>query len=224
MLRRNVVLLGLPPRVAIFYSRARRAAARSGDRWSLESATGPRSLALLLRAARGRRRVVEIGTGTAWTTAALALADHKRRVLSFDPTVWAERERYLRLAGPEATTRIQLVMGGGEGGPGELGWRPDMLFVDGSHDRDLTIRTFESWRPALLLNFTAQFSAGRELAAGVRSRCGSCVPRLPEPRVPRRERGDRGARVGGEGARRPVLLAGGVGSGLYPRLRCRSSS
>ena len=110
MLRRNVVLLGLPPRVAIFYSRARRAAARSGDRWSLESATGPRSLALLLRAARGRRRVVEIGTGTAWTTAALALADHKRRVLSFDPTVWPERDRYLRLAGPEAATRIQLVL------------------------------------------------------------------------------------------------------------------
>ncbi|TMK65860.1 MAG: class I SAM-dependent methyltransferase [Actinobacteria bacterium] len=148
MLRRNVVLLGLPPRVAIFYSRARRAAARSGDRWSLESATGPRSLALLLRAARGRRRVVEIGTGTAWTTAALALADHKRRVLSFDPTVWPERDRYLRLAGPEAATRIQLVTGGGEDGPGEFGWRPDMLFVDGSHDRDLTVRTFENWRPA----------------------------------------------------------------------------
>jgi len=148
-LRRNVVLLRLPPRVAIFYSRARRAAARSGDEWSLESATGPRSLALLLRAARNRRRVVEIGTGTAWTTAALALADRERRVLSFDPTVWPERDRYLRLAGPEAAARIELVEGGGEDGPGERGWRPDMLFVDGSHDRDLTIRTFESWRPAL---------------------------------------------------------------------------
>jgi len=149
MLRRNVVLLRLPPRVAIFYSRARRAAARGGDTWSLESATGPRSLALLLRAARGRRRVVEIGTGTAWTTAALALADHKRRVLSFDPTVWPERERYLRLAGPEAVSRIELVTGGGEEGPGDRGWRPDMLFVDGSHDCDLTIRTVESWRPVL---------------------------------------------------------------------------
>ena len=149
MLRRNVVLLRLPPRVAIFYSRARRAAASSGDTWSLDSATGPRSLAVLLRAARGRRRVVEIGTGTAWTTAALALADHKRRVLSFDPTVWPERDRYLRLAGPEAVSRIELVTGGGEDGPGERGWRPDMLFVDGSHDRDLTIRTFESWRGVL---------------------------------------------------------------------------
>jgi Methyltransferase domain len=25
----------------------------------------------------------------------------------------------------------------------------DMLFVDGSHERDLTVRTFEAWRAAL---------------------------------------------------------------------------
>jgi predicted O-methyltransferase YrrM len=148
-LRRNVVLLRLPPRVAIFYSRARRTAARIGDDWSLRSATGPASLALLLRLARGRREVVEIGTGTAWTTVALALADRERRVLSFDPTTWPERERYLRLAGPEARARIELVAGGGEDGPGERRRRPDMLFVDGSHDRDLTVRTFETWRAAL---------------------------------------------------------------------------
>jgi predicted O-methyltransferase YrrM len=148
-LRRNALLLRLPPRVALFYSRARRAAARTGDEWSLHSATGPLSLALILRLARGRRHVVEIGTGTAWTTAALALADRERRVLSFDPKVWPQRERYLRLAGPAVTARIELVAGGGEDGPGERGWRPDMLFVDGSHERDLTIRTFESWRPAL---------------------------------------------------------------------------
>jgi predicted O-methyltransferase YrrM len=148
-LRRNLVLLRLPPRVAIFYSRARRTAARTGDAWSLRSATGPESLAVLLRLARGRATVVEIGTGTAWTTAALALADRRRRVLSFDPVEWPERERYLRLAGPDAAGRIELVAEGGEDGPGERAWRPDMLFVDGSHDRDLTVRTFESWLPAL---------------------------------------------------------------------------
>jgi predicted O-methyltransferase YrrM len=147
--RRNAVLLRLPPRVARFYSRARRTAARTGDEWSLQSATGPEALALLLRLARGRRRVVEIGTGTAWTTAALALADRRRRVLSFDPRVWPERDRYLELAGPGARSRIELVAGGGEDGPGDRSFRPDMLFVDGSHERDLTIRTFESWRPAL---------------------------------------------------------------------------
>ena len=70
-------------------------------------------------------------------------------VLTFDPKVWPERDRYLRLAGADATGRIQLVEGGGEGGPRELGWQPDLLFIDGSHDRDLTIRTFETWRPAL---------------------------------------------------------------------------
>jgi predicted O-methyltransferase YrrM len=143
------VLLRLPPRVALFYSRARRSAARSGDDWSLQSATGPESLARLLRLARGRRRVVEIGTGTAWTTAALALADRERRVLSFDPKVWPERARYLRLAGPDAAARIELVEGGGENGPGGRDFTPDMLFVDGSHERDLTIRTVESWRPVL---------------------------------------------------------------------------
>jgi predicted O-methyltransferase YrrM len=148
-LRRNAVLLRLPPRVAIFYSRARRTAARSGDAWSLRSATGPESLAVILRLARGRRRVVEIGTGTAWTTAALALADGERQVLSFDPREWPERERYLRLAGARAVARIELVAGGGEDGPGERAWRPDLLFVDGSHERELTVRTFESWRPAL---------------------------------------------------------------------------
>jgi predicted O-methyltransferase YrrM len=148
-LRRNLVLLRLPPRVAIFYSRARRTAAQSGDTWSLHSATGPASLAVILRLARGRRRVVEIGTGTGWTTVALALADRERRVVSFDPTERPERERYLRLAGPEAEARIELVAGGGEDGPGERRWRPDMLFVDGSHERELTVRAFESWRGAL---------------------------------------------------------------------------
>jgi predicted O-methyltransferase YrrM len=147
--RRNATLLRLPPRVALFYSRARRTAARTGDEWSLKSATGPESLATLLRLARGRRRVVEIGTGTAWTTAALALADSERRVLSFDPRVWPERDRYLALAGPAARARIELVTAGGEQGPGEREWRPDMLFVDGSHERELTVATFARWRPVL---------------------------------------------------------------------------
>jgi predicted O-methyltransferase YrrM len=143
------VLLRLPPRVALFYSRARRLAAREGDEWSLRSATRPESLARILRLARGRKRVVEIGTGTAWTTAALLIADRQRHVLSFDPRVWPQRDRYLQLARPGATARLELVEGGGEQGPGERPWRADMLFVDGSHERDLTIATFEAWRGAL---------------------------------------------------------------------------
>ena len=147
--RRNAPLLRLPPRVGRFYSRARRSAAENRDEWSLRSATPPESLARILRLAKGRRSVVEIGTGTAWTTAALAIADGERRVLSYDPSVWPERERYLALAGPDATARIELVEDGGEKGPWGRDVRPDMLYIDGSHDRDLTVRTFEAWRSAL---------------------------------------------------------------------------
>jgi predicted O-methyltransferase YrrM len=147
--RRTGVLLRLPPRVGRFYFRARRTAARTGDDWTLTSATKPESLALLLRLARGRHAVVEIGTGTAWTTAALALADGRRRVVSYDPIVRPERERYLDLAGPGARARIELVDAGGEAGPRPGDPAPDFVFVDGSHERELTIRTFEAWRPAL---------------------------------------------------------------------------
>jgi predicted O-methyltransferase YrrM len=147
--RRNVPLLRLPPRVAVFYSRSRRTAARTGDDWSLVSATPPGSLALLLRLARGRREVVEIGTGSAWTTGALAIAEPRRRVLSFDPIVRPERDVYLGFLPAQARSRIELV-----DEPGELtapagDRRPDFVFIDGSHDREITARTFEAWRPLL---------------------------------------------------------------------------
>lgn len=130
-----------------FYFRARRAAARSGDEWSLGSATKPESLALLLRLARGRSAVVEIGTGTAWTTAALALADGSRRVVSYDPIVRPERERYLDLS--RVRGRIELREQGGEAGPSAGDPAPDFVFVDGSHEKGLTIDTFHAWREAL---------------------------------------------------------------------------
>ena len=158
----------LPPRVAWFYLRARRTAARTGDEWSLKSATKPESLALLLRLADGRRAVVEIGTGTAWTTAALALADPRRTVLSYDPEVRAERDRYLELAGANAAGRIELVQAGGESGPPPEGPAADFVFVDGSHEKDLTIRTFEAWRDTLAPGGVIAFhDYGNELYPGV---------------------------------------------------------
>jgi predicted O-methyltransferase YrrM len=135
--------------VAWFQARARRAARRSGDEFSLVSATRPDDLARLLALARGRRRVVELGTGTAWTTISLALADSSREVTSFDPIVRAERERYLELAGPGVRSRIELVDAPGEAGPREGEPRVDLLFVDSSHERAATIREYEAWRPAL---------------------------------------------------------------------------
>ena len=158
----------LPPSVAWFYFRARRLAARTDDEWTLKSATGPESLALVLRLARGRRAVVEIGTGTAWTTAALALADRRRRVESYDPVARPERDRYLALAGPDATARIELIEAGGEAGPPPEGPAPDFVFVDGSHEKELTIRTFEAWREALAPGGAIAFhDYGNELYPGV---------------------------------------------------------
>jgi predicted O-methyltransferase YrrM len=152
--------------VAWFYFRARRTAARTGDHWSLGSATKPESLALLLRLARGRRAVVEIGTGTAWTTAALALADRRRRVVSYDPIVRPERDRYLDLAG--VRDRIELREAGGEAGPRPGDPAPDFVFVDGSHERGLTIETFRAWSGGLAAGATIAFhDYGNELYPGV---------------------------------------------------------
>jgi predicted O-methyltransferase YrrM len=152
--------------VALFYFRARRTAAREGDDWSLGSATKPESLALLLRLARGRRAVVEIGTGTAWTTAALALADGERRVVSYDPIVRPERDRYLELAG--VRDRIELREAGGEAGPADGDPPPDFVFVDGSHERELTIETFRAWCARLAPGGAIAFhDYGNDLYPGV---------------------------------------------------------
>ena len=148
-IRRTLPLLRLPLRVGRFFFRARRLAARTGDEWSLASATHPESLAVLLRLARGRRRVVEIGTGTAWTTASLVLADPQRLVRSYDPVARPERERYLELAGADARARIELMDEPGERAPRDPDWRPELVFIDGSHERDLTVATFRLWRTLL---------------------------------------------------------------------------
>ena len=86
----------LPPRVAWFQWRAHHVARRTGDPFSPLSATRHPDLAVLLALARQRRRIVELGTGTAWTTLALALANPMCDLITFDPVVRPERERYLR--------------------------------------------------------------------------------------------------------------------------------
>jgi predicted O-methyltransferase YrrM len=148
-IERRRLLFALPPNVAIFFARARRLAARRGDDWSLSSATGPQSLTHVLRAARGRRHFVEIGTGTAWTAIAGALAEADRQVISYDPIVRPQRNWYLRLAGSAACQRIDLIAGIGEDGPPAGSAGVDFVFVDGSHERDRTIAAFEAWQSAL---------------------------------------------------------------------------
>src|SRR4051812_20386268 len=93
-LRRAPALRHLPPRVALFQLRAHALALRLGDEFSLDSAARPGQLAELLRLARGRRRIVELGTATGWTTVSLALGAPQARLLSADPVVQPHRERY----------------------------------------------------------------------------------------------------------------------------------
>jgi predicted O-methyltransferase YrrM len=143
-------VLRLPPRVAWFYVRARRTAARRRDGFSLSGALPPQSMRpLLAAAAPGTRHVVEIGTGTAWAAIGLALADPERGVVSYDPVARPEREVYLELAGA-VRDRIELREQPGEAGPRPGDPSPGLVFVDGSHERERTIRTFEVWRDALV--------------------------------------------------------------------------
>lgn len=141
-------LPSLPLGVAAIQLRARARARRAGDIFSLTSATPPRKLGVLLRLARGRRYVVELGTGTAWTTIALVVADPRRRVTSYDVVGRPERERYLALLSPQARGRIELIDESGVAGPRSQ--RPvDLLYVDSSHEREQTIAEMRAWAPVL---------------------------------------------------------------------------
>ena len=129
--------------------RARRAAAREGDEFALGAATPPRSLAELIRLARGRTNVVELGTGAAWTAIALAIAEPGRRVITYDPLEEGRRELYLELAGPDAGARVELRKLPGEHGPEPGDPAPDFLFIDAAHDRESTVAAFRAWQESL---------------------------------------------------------------------------
>ena len=137
----------LPFRVALFYFRAVRRAAHSGDEDAMTKHTHPDSLATLLRLAKGRRRVAELGTAEGWTAVALALADGQRSVTTLDPFPSPTRETYLELAPRSTLRRIEFVQAFGEVEP-EIR-DVDFLFIDASHQRELTVRTFRAWQPAL---------------------------------------------------------------------------
>jgi predicted O-methyltransferase YrrM len=138
----------LPWRVARFDWRAHRLASRIGDRFSLVSATRPTDLALLLRLARGRHRAVELGTGTGWTALALALADSRREVITYDPIYRRERDRYLELVEPDVRRRITFVEAPGASGPPDEA-KIDLLYVDSTHGREETKDELRAWQQAL---------------------------------------------------------------------------
>lgn len=147
-LRHLARLRVLPPRVASFQWRARRLASRTGDRFSLVSATRPRDLATLLELAAGRRAVVELGTASGWTAIALALADPGREVITYDPIDRVQRERYLALVAPQVARRITFINQPGSAGP-RGGRTVEMLYIDSDHSREATIEELRAWRPVL---------------------------------------------------------------------------
>jgi len=146
--RWHAALLALPPKVAMFQARARRLAWRHRDMFSLTSVTRPADLRTLLALARGRRRVVELGTATGWTAISLALADPGRTVVSYDVAHRPEPERYLRLAGAGARGRIRLEVRDAAEGPADRA-PVDLLYIDSSHERAPTIAQVHAWRPVL---------------------------------------------------------------------------
>lgn len=150
--RRDLVwmwgLRGLPLRVLSFHWRARRAAQRIDDRFSLTSVTRPADLRVLLALARGCRQIVELGTATGWTAITVALDDLERRVVTYDPVERVEPHRYLALVAPDVRARIKLVVAPGSTGPQDP--EPvDLLYIDSSHEREQTINEVRAWQPHL---------------------------------------------------------------------------
>jgi predicted O-methyltransferase YrrM len=149
-------LRALPRPVARFYLRAWWTAIRTRDAYTLAIATRPSDAVTLLGLAHGHTEAVELGTGTGWTTIALALADGRRRVVSYDPDVRTERERYLALVDPGTRARLDLK-------PEPAQWaRPapasvGFLFIDCEHDRGTTADAFRTWEPAVVPGGTVGF-------------------------------------------------------------------
>ena len=139
----------LPPAIAWFLGRALCVAIAKADTFSLRSAAAPHQLAILLRMARGRQRVVELGTATGWTAAAFALADPTRVVVSCDPHIQQGRDRYLRLLQSSTRARIELVRATGVDAAAVNAHEIDLLFIDSSHERQATVDEWHAWRPRL---------------------------------------------------------------------------
>ena len=155
--RQAIALASLPPPVIAFYLRALRLGRRSGDTVSLAIAARPRDLSELLRASRDAVTVAEVGTGTGWTSIALALARPERHVHSFDVSEHGQRARYLELVPAGARARVHLALRDGREGPPEDLPELDFLFIDSSHQLEETLLTFRLWSGRLRRGAVAAF-------------------------------------------------------------------
>ena len=159
-------LVRLPPRVALFYLRARRHAERIGDTATLVGSAAPLQVAAILRLAQPHAEVVEIGTAGAWTSIALALDNPRARITTYDPAPRDVVADYLGLA-PEAEQRITFVHGVGErpqAQPREVGF----LFIDGNHEHASTVATFQAWRERIVPGGAVVFHDFHSTWPGVR--------------------------------------------------------
>jgi len=148
-LRERRALAVLPASVARFYGDALAVARERGHAWGIEAATRPAELRTLLDLAAGARLIVELGTGPAWTTAALALGQPQARVVSYDPVVHDHRDAYLALVPRDVRSRIEFVQAPGAAGAAAGAGPVDLLFIDSTHEREGTLAEFRAWRPRL---------------------------------------------------------------------------
>ena len=121
---------------------------RTGDEFSLTSATRPAKLATIIALASGRRSLVELGTATGWTATSLLLADPQRHIRTYDPFDRAERLPYLDLVPAGVRARLRFVAARGDVGPDNP--EPvDLLYIDSSHERAQTIAEVRAWSGVL---------------------------------------------------------------------------
>lgn len=138
----------LPLAVRHFRQRAARLAREVGDDWALLSTQRAPGMKALLEAASGRDNVVELGTASGWTAAALVLDSPTRRVSTFDIFDRPHRDEYWSLLKDDERARIEFAQRDSVAAAGELG-DVELLFIDSSHEADATVAEFEAWRPTL---------------------------------------------------------------------------
>jgi len=78
----------------------------------------------------------------------LATAHADRGVMTYDPVLRIERERYLALVSPSVRARVRFVNEPGSTGPRD-GMEVDLLNLDSAHERQVALDELGAWRPAL---------------------------------------------------------------------------
>ena len=134
----------LPPRVLLFRVRAVALARREHDHRIRRAPLSIWRLSRLLALARGRDRIVELGTAAGWTAYSLALANPRARVKTYDLGLRPGRDRYRRLVPASALERVEFVLRRAEDGP-EQPTSCDLLLIDADHWHPAVREMFEAW-------------------------------------------------------------------------------